>query len=365
MSLGNLTAKSGLGESGSVAGSLDLVGARLEANWNDPEMRISNRLAAVVESQDPKGASIALVEKVNTEATNSKAKDAIVSLGTQYMNAIEQLSALPDSPARKDAMAHNTMNYLARVEQANGAQLKGVFAGFTKTGWMLGLSGAMTDRSGNINNINTGAARLEGEALGRQKISLEEQNKILEIKGITSLDNGGYAFPDGTQVVPNADQKVIFHFEEISSPYGISYNVTPELVSKTSKTTSDVKTLQLGRTNTDAVDAYISPRSKEVAGLVKSLRQTHSTKMGQLSALVSDEQYADAKKVMEDILRTSKNKTASGLLSYMQSIPAGQEATFFDDVLRLTSGSNVSRKLGEELAKGKDVTTQVEDLYEK
>ena len=169
--------------------------------------------------------------------------------------------------------------------------------------------------------------------------------------------------PDGTQLLPNRDEKVIFHFEEIIGDRSSTIHVQGEIVPKTAKTTSDVKTIQLGRANADTVDTYISPRSREVAQLVKGLRQTHGTKMGELSTLISDEKYAEAKKIMEDILRTSKNKTASGLLSYMQGLASGQEGAFFDDVLRLTSGSDVSRKLGVELAQGKDVTQKVDKLY--
>lgn len=72
-SLSNVSGKMGIGESGSVQASLDLVGARIEANWNDPHARISNRTAAmrdVAEHGDAVAVQTAmkqLVDKVNSE----------------------------------------------------------------------------------------------------------------------------------------------------------------------------------------------------------------------------------------------------------------------------------------------------------
>ena len=68
----SLTAKTGVGKEGSVAGSLDVVGARLEANWNDPEMRIANRLAAVTEAKDKKKAISDLVARIDSESAPKK-----------------------------------------------------------------------------------------------------------------------------------------------------------------------------------------------------------------------------------------------------------------------------------------------------
>jgi len=120
----NATVKRGIGESGSVAASLDLAGVRLEGNWNDPQMRIANRVAYVVDAPDPKQASRELVNKVTEESQGNKEIATIRDIGEQYVRAQDQLLALPDSEARKNALSQNTMSYLARVEQAKGAQLK-------------------------------------------------------------------------------------------------------------------------------------------------------------------------------------------------------------------------------------------------
>lgn len=65
----NLTVKTGIGKEGSAsaASSIDLAGIRLEGNWNDPEMRISNRVAYVMDSDDKMKASRDLMTKMNEQ----------------------------------------------------------------------------------------------------------------------------------------------------------------------------------------------------------------------------------------------------------------------------------------------------------
>lgn len=211
------------------------------------------------------------------------------------------------------------MSYLARVEQARGAQLKGVFAAATTAGWLLGLSGSITDRSGNFDKINTGAARIEGEALGARKLSGAEEQQFLTQAGVQSVD-GGYTFPDGSELFPGNGERVIFHFEEIVTDRGTTLTVRGEVVPRASAAKSEVTTTRIGRKNQDTVDALVAPNTEKVSNLVKSLRATQGKNMGRLETLIADEQYTDAEKLMESILRTSKDKIATDMLTHMKGL---------------------------------------------
>lgn len=182
-----LTAQTFFGESGSVRGSLDIAGVRLEGNWNDPESRISNRAAYILNAKTPdetRKALQTLVEHTNKEVSGKKYARDIVGLGQQFQRAQDQLLSISVTTDKqklqqKDALMHNTMNYLARVEQTKGVRLQGVFAAFTPVNWMVGLSAAVTDRGASFNKVNTGAAMTEADAL-RNRV---DENKTHELLG--------------------------------------------------------------------------------------------------------------------------------------------------------------------------------------
>lgn len=182
-----LTAQTYVGESGSVRVSGDIAGVRLEGNWNDPESRISNRAAYILNAENKREALTNLVNTVNAEVRGEKYESDVVALGGQFLSAQERLLNLPDLPVmtdkqklqQKDALMHNTMNYLARVEQTKGVRLQGVFAAFTPVNWMVGLSAAVTDRGASFNKVNTGAAMTEADAL-RNRV---DENKTHELLG--------------------------------------------------------------------------------------------------------------------------------------------------------------------------------------
>lgn len=105
-------------------------------------MRIANRVAYVMESEDKMKASRELMTKVN-EKYNAGARaadasklsekeqtqaDAIANLGDAYIAAQKELSSLKDPQAKADALAQNTLTYLSKVEKIQGARLKGIFA---------------------------------------------------------------------------------------------------------------------------------------------------------------------------------------------------------------------------------------------
>lgn len=96
-----------------------------------------------------------LSEKENTRATT------IANLGVAYLKAQEKLEKLPDSQAKTNALAQNTLIYLSKVEKLEGAQFKGIFAAANLAGVFVGLSGATVDVSSSSHNLKVGAGVIE------------------------------------------------------------------------------------------------------------------------------------------------------------------------------------------------------------
>ncbi|NRH20998.1 hypothetical protein HOO68_03060 [Candidatus Gracilibacteria bacterium] len=374
----NLTAKTGVGKEGSAsaAASIDLAGIRLEGNWNDPEMRISNRVAYVMEADDKMKASRDLMTKMNEQygggaqpekkeklSDKEQAKlDKITDLGNAYIQSQELLNKLPDSPAKTDALAKNTLTYLSKVEAIQGTRLKGIFASATLSGWMVGLSGAAVDTSASFDKIKVGAATIEGEVLGKESLTQEQVKEYLTKLGITE-ENGKY-MENGKEIltVP-AGKKVQWNIEEIITDRDTIIRATSTLID--AKTQPKSELIKLRRTNVEAKNEYIDSNPKAVADLAKKLRLSNG-KMTELETAISKEGYDVATTKLENILKTSKDKTAIGLLEALKKLttPESKKA-FFDLFLGKTSGSVESRKMGSDLEQGKDVKSELTKYYDR
>lgn len=157
-------------------------------------MRIANRVAYVMDAEDKKDATNKLVQKINEQARvaaddspsekEQNRRNVIAELGDQFIKAQEKLLTLPDSRNRDDAITRNTLTYLSKVEKANGAQLKGIFAAANLAGAFVGLSGSQVDTSASSDKLKVGAALVEGEVLGTEKLQEQAVNQKLQELGI-------------------------------------------------------------------------------------------------------------------------------------------------------------------------------------
>lgn len=374
----NLTAKMPIWQewSASAAASIDLAGIRLEGNWNDPEMRISNRVAYVMDAEDKMSASRDLMAKINeqywagaqpesaeklSEKDQIKA-DKITDLGNAYIASQEKLNTLPESQAKTDALAKNTLTYLSKVEALQWERLKGIFASATLSGWMIGLSGAAVDTSASFDKIKVGAGSIEGEILGKESLTQEQVKEYLEKIGITEVD--GKYMENGKEIltVP-AGKKVQWNIEEIITDRDTIISATSTFID--AKTPFSSKLIKLKRSNIEAKNGYIDSNPKAVADLAKKLRLTNGN-MTELEQLISKESYDDAAKKLENILKSSKDKSAPVLLDELKKLNTPESIkAFFDLFLGKTSGSNESRKMGNDLEQGKDIKSELTKYYDR
>lgn len=209
---GSLTAKKAIGKSGSIAASIDAIGARLEANTNDQGVRILGRTKIFLDAVKPKDdktlpkkdevmKSVEDAIKVTIEdIKDEKKKTELTKLSETYKKSQEKLMTAfesnkltsADVPALLDQLTQNTFTYYARVEELQGFQFKGFWAGIMKQGIGLGLSGSMTSVSYTDNGTRLDAA--VGEA------SLDAHKKVLTQPEKVKLLNGGqysYSIPNG------------------------------------------------------------------------------------------------------------------------------------------------------------------------
>lgn len=345
----NLTAKTGVGKEGSVAASLDVVGARLEANWNDPEKRIANRLASVTESKDKKKTIADLVTKINSEVApkaGEKPTDVsrkVVELGNAFVAAQSQLHALPESQAKSDAIAQNTLTYLSKVEKTRGFEFKGVFAAATLSGWMVGLSGVATDTSASFDGLKSSAATIEAASLAPKSLTEDGVNEYLKLAGIEKNTAGNYVV-GGKEIVLNPNQQIQWHFTRIYTDRNSETTATYQIVSGSQKVTSDVVTKF---TNPEARNTYIEKNSKEVATLMKDLRKNVAG-FTRFEELASSGQYDKALDTISKLTQSNGKL----ILEIGNLDTNAKKKAFIDMLLAKTSGSDASRKLGNEILAG-------------
>jgi len=358
----NLTAKTGVGEESSAAASLDVVGARLEANWNDPEMRIANRLASVTESKDKKKAIADLVTKINSEvATKAGEKPTDVSikvaeLGHAFLAAQSQLHALPESQAKSDAITQNTLTYLSKVEKTRGFEFKGVFAAATLSGWMVGLSGVATDTSASFDGLKSSAATIEAASLAPKSLTEAGVNEYLKHAGIEKNTAGNYVV-GGKEIVLKSGEQIQWHFTRVYTDRNSETTATYQIISGSKSVTSDVVTKF---TNPEARNTYIEKNSKEVATLMKDLRKNVAG-FTRFEELASSGQYDKALDTISKLTQSNGKL----ILEIGNLDTNAKKKAFIDMLLAKTSGSDASRKLGNEILAGTQNLEAVKTYFSK
>ncbi|MFZ2255500.1 MAG: hypothetical protein WAW59_04045 [Patescibacteria group bacterium] len=301
----NLTAKTGVGEEGSVAASLDVVGARLEANWNDPEKRIANRLASVTESKDKKKTIADLVTKINSEVApkaGEKPTDVsrkVVELGNAFVAAQSKLHGLPESQAKSDAIAQNTLTYLSKVEKTRGFEFKGVFAAATLSGWMVGLAGVATDTSASFDGLKSSAATIEAASLTPKSLTEDGVNEYLKLAGIEKNAAGNYVV-GGKEIVLNPNQQIQWHFTRIYTDRNSETTATYQIISGSQKVTSDVVETKI--VNSDKEIKLIKENSLKIAELMYKLR-IEVPEFTAFEDAASSENYDKAFSILEGIVK--------------------------------------------------------------
>lgn len=227
---------------------------------------------------------------------------------------------------------------------------------------MIGLSGAAVDTSASFDKIKVGAGSIEGEILGKESLTQEQVKEYLEKIGITEVD--GKYMENGKEIltVP-AGKKVQWNIEEIITDRDTIISATSTFID--AKTPFKSELIKLKRSNIEAKNGYIDNNSKAVADLAKKLRLTNGN-MTELEQLISKESYDDAAKKLENILKSSKDKSAPVLLDELKKLntPESKKA-FFDLFLGKTSGSNESRKMGNDLEQGKDIKSELTKYYDR
>lgn len=160
-----------------------------------------------------------------------------------------------------------------------------------------------------------------------------------------------------------AGKKVQWNIEEIITDRDTIISATSTFID--AKIPFRSKLTKLKRTNTKAENGYIDSNPKVVADLAKKLRLTNEN-MTELEQLISKESYDDATKKLENILKSSKDKSAPALLDELKKLntPESKKA-FFDLFLGKTSGSEESRKMGSELEDGKDIKSALTKYYDR
>lgn len=172
---------------------------------------------------------------------------------------------------------------------------------------------------------------------------------------------------DGTRIIPPTGQKVIFHFREIFLDTSKEFTATPEFVSAQSKAESTVLTVK------DNVEKTVILSTPEITRFAKDLRRPYKTRMGVFSNAVIDNDFHTAEKEILAVLRTSKSPIAKQLLKQFQELSPEDKKIFMQDLQRYSSGSDVSRKIGESIRNNPNALSsnpaeamnQVESLYKK
>lgn len=239
-------------------------------------------------------------------------------MGEQFKNAQAPLINLQNlSPAQRaqqiDAFVNNTMMYLSRVEQAKGMQLKGAFAAYSAGKWFLGLSSAITDRSGNFDKLSKAGAVAEADAL-RGGIDAQREQELLAQAKIPRTADGGYIV-DGKLVKAGPGEKVIFHFTDISTDAKADFDVRAEVVPANAPTASTLIDLR----NTNEVDAYVEKNTASIANVAKTLRSSYPTRMRTFHSHMTNEDYSAAANELRTIFGSMKS-APKGLMTHFNSL---------------------------------------------
>jgi hypothetical protein len=355
--------------SASVRGSVDILGARLEGNWNDPTIRMQNRLAYVVNANNSKIAVAELTKSILdsnlTKAWNTptEASNTIAELTTSYIGITDKVlgNTVLSAEQKKNIIAQNTAIYLAKVEKAQGFSFKWVFAAATLSGWFVGLSGVSVDTSASSNGVKLNVGKIEAKASENGKVISEiELSWYLERAGIT-LQAWKY-FKNGISMGIDQDNNIQWKIYRILTPDGERYDVDYDVI-ESSSNNSGSKKMKISWVLFDWESKFILNNNSNVASLMLRLRR-NSPYFTYFEKAVNSEDYTGASQLLMKILwRTKKWTIEYRLLSEMKRIDTNSDnkKAFYDTILAKTSWSRESRSLGKAIETGKNMTSKVSE----
>lgn len=147
-SVSNLSLDKQVGENGSIAANLDIVGARFEVNWNDPKSTINSALNKYVQASDKNAAINEIIQALNSkgvsgirEKTKQNNEDQAKILSEQFKQMHAEFILLytqmqaknPNDPRlaeMRKALQTEVSSYVGKMMELRGTKLQGAFANF-------------------------------------------------------------------------------------------------------------------------------------------------------------------------------------------------------------------------------------------
>ena len=121
----------------------------------------------------------------------------------------------------------------------------------------------------------------------------------------------------------------------------IIVRATPTLVSLSSKVRPTL-------VRTEAKNDYFEKNADKVADFIWDLRTKNPKSVVPLQYAISANDYTKAENLLRPLLKNSRNATAQGLLTNLDSLKTPEEKkVFFDLLLEAASGGQKSRVLGD------------------
>ncbi len=304
-----------VGNRGRVGVDLNLLSARIFANWNDPKAVIGNALTAYRSAENPRLGVEYVVQATEKEIerVNPKKRHTVQNISREFSAAqsllIDQRNRFadqnPEDPRieKIDQQLENNMAvYIGKVMEAQGMKLQGVGLDLSYNSLAFVVSAAGVNVHTPDASLNKGAAQVEA-TVNQKEASQEEVDTLLGEYKISKHEDGSY-YQDGKQVVraPKENERIVWNLQEYVYPTSSELQATATIVDK--NTNRPLETIQLQNQNTEVKNEVIDANSSQVAQELRKIRSGRNK--NHLVAFQNAVRDRDTSKAEQELLLATK-----------------------------------------------------------
>jgi hypothetical protein len=386
---GSMSLGTNIGESGSAGISLDGLGVRLDAKWNDPAARISGRTQAFmdalkVSTNTPVAARQKLTESalkdfVPTDAKDTKQtqiQDQAKMITDSYNKSMTHIDKLGYSEKTREVYDKNTVIYLSRLEELKWTNMSGLFLAAWVAGAFVWTSFSQVWRSATETGVKDASSQIEANALPKD-LSPDEITRYMKELEITQVGSNFERVIDGKKevIIVPPGKEIVWHFHRLVDTEIDTTRATytfediqyeTKMVQNGTKQESIVGTWRAGVPKADlvftrsneALPRYIDTTStKAHADFIKgTLRGKNGTAFKKIEDMITAGNIDNAKTALGTLLSTkalAKDPTATSIATQLSKNT--DTSDYMMQILELSSGSQASRKMALDIDTGKKV----------